>query len=273
MADDAPERASRRRLPQAILVLLAAAGYAFYARFGGSIIVAAHASRLPPPLLLALALLGGVASFFTPCSIVLAPTFLTMAGSGVEGRRPPVARTLWLALGILVFYAAVGLLVGLVGTAIDGALAALIPVFGVVFLILGALVLTDRGRLAACLGRMNPVLLLEARSRTQPRGGLSLFSFGLAYGAAGHGCSLPIFLGIVLVPLAVGNILWAVLATLLYGGAIAASLVLVVALGRDLMPASGRLWGYRIQEAAGGLFLLTGAYLVLYFLRDVLGIL
>lgn len=262
-----PQR--RSPLPLFILGLLALAGYALYAYFGVPIVQAAHGPVVPLPLLLGLAMVGGTASFFTPCSLVFAPTFLVMMGSAEESRSGLIGRGLWVASGILLFYALLGVALGLVGLAITGVLFALIPIMGVVFLVLGILVLTGRAGFLERLARFNPALApYERASSAPPAKPGPLFSLGLLYGAAAHGCSLPIFLGIVLVPLAVGNVTVAALTVLVYGAALALFLVVTVALGRQAMPAKGRLWGQKIQEAAGWLFAFMGAYLVLYFVTE-----
>ena len=251
------------------LGLVAVAGFLLYALFGGAIVRAAQGALVPLPLLLGLAVVGGTASFFTPCSIVFAPTFLVMVGSAEDSRRKLFGRALWVACGIVLFYALLGLVVGLVGAAIDGVLFYLIPILGVAFLVLGVLILTGRTGFIERLARLNPALdSYERASASRPARSSSLLSLGVLYGAAAHGCSLPIFLGIVLVPLVAGNILAAALTIVVYGAALALFLLLTVALGRQAMPAKGRLWGQKIQQASGWLFAFIGMYLVLYFITS-----
>jgi len=258
------------RVPTALigLGLVAAAGYVLYARFGAAIVQAAH-GVIALPVLLGLAVVGGAASFFSPCSIVFAPTFLMVTGSAEDSRRSLIGRAAWVALGIVAFYGVVGWMVGLVGAAVYGALAYLIPALGVVFLWLGASVLAGRTGVFDRLGRMNPALLgYESASGSQPGGRKSLFGVGVLYGAGAHGCSLPIFLGIVLAPLAAGNIGAAILTILVYGLSLAAFLLLTVTLGRQAMPVKGHLWGEQAQRASGWMFALIGLYLLVYFAKD-----
>lgn len=259
-----PASAPRRALRLSVygLALLFLAGYVFYARFASAITGAASGPHVALSLLVGAAVLGGVASFFSPCSIVFAPSLLLTTGKE-GGRTSPVGRALLVGIGILAFYGAAGTAVGVFGELAYPIMAWLIPIFGLLFLGLGALVLTGRGAFA---GRF---FSLRAASPVAPDRPLPLVGYGLVYGAAAHGCSLPIFLGILLTPLAAGDPSMTVLVTLVYGAAMTLSLTGVAVWGRDfVMPTGGRLWGYRIHEAMGVLFLLMGGYLVVYFLRN-----
>jgi hypothetical protein len=142
--------------------------------------------------------------------------------------------------GMLAFYAALGLAVAWAGSAVDRVMAYLIPTLGAAFLVAGALILTGRAGIMDRLARLNPALGAYERAASTPS---PLFSLGLLYGAGGHGCSLPIFLGIRLVPLASGAPSRAAVTVLAYGVALALCLLLTVAIGREAMPLRGRLWG------------------------------
>ena len=96
----------------------------------------------------------------------------------------------------------------------------------------------------------------------------ALVTYGAAYGAAAHTCTLPIFLGIVLLPLGAGNYVLAGFAVLLYGVAIAALLLVMAYLGQSVLLQIRRFIGRRLQQLTGVLFLLTAAYLLHYFWID-----
>lgn len=255
-----------RRTLVALLVLVIG-GYLVYNRFGGSVVAAGQRAVLPLPVLLGLGVAGGIASFFSPCSIVFAPTFLMVAGSAEDSRRRVMGSAVWVALGILVFYAVLSLALGGLGAAVTRVMGYMIPVLGVAFLAMGALTLTGRTGFMDRIARLNPALgACERAAPSVPRRqASSLFSVGLLYGAGAHGCSLPIFLGIILVPLATGDVPRTVWTVLAYGVAIALSLLATVAVGRSVMPARGRLWGEAGQIAAGWLFTVIGGYELVYF--------
>lgn len=138
-----------------------------------------------------------------------------------------MARGALVGSGMLALYLALGLALGAVGTVLTPVMGWLIPVFGVAFIALGASVVTGR---AGALQRFLPwATLLSGEPHDRPG---SLIGFGVVYGAAAHGCSLPIFLGIVLAPLATGNVAAAVIVTLVYGATLTACLLVGTAARR-----------------------------------------
>ena len=94
-----------------------------------------------------------------------------------------------------------------------------------------------------------------------------LISFGFAYGAASHTCSLPIFLGILLLPLVAGNYGLAMLSVLVYGLAIASLVVVMMLLGQRVF-ATLRRTGMWLMRATALLFIGTGGFLVYYFTQN-----
>lgn len=255
-----------------ILVLLFVAGSFLYTRVGGVLFRQTHIGRVPTPLLLGLAIIGGAASFFSPCSIAITPSFLTyfVSGDGAGARRDLLQGSTLVASGIVSFYVLAGLLVGLVGVVVYNVLIYLLPVVGIAFFGLGVLVLTGRGDVLSGFQKWNPIKPYYERSLGDPTAKRSreLFAFGAAYGAASHTCTLPIFLGIVLVPLAVGNYGVAAVTTFLYGLALAMLLVVMAFLGQGVLLRLRRAWGKGLQWATGGLFLVTALYLFYYFAQN-----
>lgn len=257
----------------AALLLLGGAGYLLYLHTG-SILQRGH--TLPPLLILALALIGGAASFFSPCGIAITPAFLAY----LSAKKPPddetpilsgplVHAALLVASGIVLFYAAAGSLVGLVGNIAYNYLIYFVPVVGLAFLALGALILLGRIRRLAFVERWNPMNRVYARQevRTSVAGmprKRTLFAFGFAYGAASHTCSLPIFLGILLVPLVAGNYPLAALSIFVYGLAMAVLVVVMMVLGQRVFT-SLRRWGQTLMRVSAVLFIATGAFLFVYF--------
>lgn len=253
---------------------LAALGVGMF--FGGGIYLSlhvggqllAHLSGLPPVWLLGLALLGGTASFFSPCGLALTPAFLgyLIIGRGrpEEGaaRRTLVQGSRWLAAGILSFYVAVGLVVAFVGSVLDHELLYLNLLVGVAMLGLGAAILSRRrlGPLEARLAWAG-----VGRRSAEPMRAAALYQLGWLYGVASQTCAVPIFVGIVLVPLAAGTYWLGAATTALYGAAIAGLLVALVALGGQTL--LGR-WQARVgpwlQRGTGILFGLTGVLLLVY---------
>lgn len=260
----------------ATLLLMGAAGYELYLHAGSLL---QQGRTLPPVLILGLALVGGAASFFSPCSIAVTPAFLayltagTPPGKDARSFSPSLVFGAGLvALGIVVFYAIAGAIIGLVGNFAYNYLIYFIPVVGVAFVLLGAVILLERTGLLAFVARWNPMNQHYARQETAPQvgrtpGKRTLVSFGFAYGAASHTCSLPIFLGILLLPLVAGNYALAMLSVLAYGLAIASLVVVMMLLGQRVFAALRRS-GAWLMRATALLFIGTGAFLFYYFAQN-----
>lgn len=279
MHQTSPPRSSRNgwiiaAIAAAGLLLLSVAGYLLYVH-AGSILERGRA--LPPLLILGLALIGGAASFFSPCSIAITPAFLAYLATGTlpdrETRvlsRSLIRAALLVASGIVVFYAVAGSIVGLVGSVAYNYLIYFIPVVGLAFLLLGALILLGHTGGLGFIQRWNPMNRLYARQEaagpaagTPPRRG-TFIGFGFAYAAASHTCSLPIFLGILLVPLVAGNYPLAALSVFVYGFSIALLVVMMMVLGQRVFAALRSL-GPWLMHLTGALFIGTAAFLFIYF--------
>jgi cytochrome c biogenesis protein CcdA len=255
------------------LLVLFAGGYVAYLHAGA---LFASTRTLPPVLLLALALVGGAASFFSPCSIAITPAFLTYLVSGTlpdDSASLPRAKLRWvaieIAIGIVVFYAIAAAILGVIGNVVYNFLIYLLPLVGAVFVALGALMFFGRAGWLSAVARVNPMNRLYARYETpaKNRGALSTLGFGFAYGATSHTCSLPIFLGILVVPLVAGNYALAAASVLLYGAAIAALVIVMMLLGQRVF-AAWRRYGARLMRLTALLFVATGGFLFFYFAQS-----
>jgi cytochrome c-type biogenesis protein len=258
------------------LILIGVAGYFLYLHAGT---LFEQGQTLPPLLILGLALIGGAASFFSPCGIAITPAFLTYLSVGEPPAKdaPVLSRSLvvsagMVALGIVVFYSIAGLVIGTVGNIAYNYLIYFIPVVGTVFILLGVMMILGRSGMLSFVQRWNPMNRQYARGETQPvSGGNSgkrmLFSFGFAYGAASHTCSLPIFLGVLLLPLVAGNYLLAMLSVFLYGFAIALLVVVMMLLGQRFFVTLRRT-GARLMQVTAVLFIGTGGFLFYYFVQN-----
>jgi len=255
------------------LLLMGVAGYFLYLHAGT---ILQKGQTLPPLLILALALIGGAASFFSPCSIAITPAFLAYLTVGTPPKkdtrilsRPLVFAAGLVALGIVAFYSAAGTVIAMVGSIAYNYLIYFIPVVGAVFILLGALILLGRTGMLAFVERWNPMNRLYARQEvgtpaTGPASKRTLISFGFAYGAASHTCSLPIFLGILLLPLVAGNYPLAALSVFAYGFAIAFLVVVMMVLGHRVFSALRRM-GSWLMYITAVLFIGTGVFLFYYF--------
>lgn len=258
------------------LILIFVGGYYLYVHVAGRLF--AHASTLPPTLMLALALVGGSASFFSPCSLALTPGYLSYmaGGSADETDKEPriLLRSVMTALGIVTFFSVAGTLISWLGAVVYNYLIYLIPIVAVIFLGLGCLIVAGKTASFGVAGEINPANRWWERIAQRPRQGRAIqsnwtwYRFGIAYGAASHTCTMPIFLGIVLTPVAAGSYLIAGADTVLYGGAIASLLVIMAFIGQGATSRLRNLLGTSLQKVTGSLFLLSGLYLVYYFFQN-----
>ena len=171
--------------------------------------------------LYALALVAGVARFFSPCAFPLLPGYLSayyLAGHKEHGDRPAASRGLGLglaaALGVISFSLILGLIIAALGTGVGQSLSIsgaepsqLVRVFrGVVGLVLLTLGI---GQLFGW--NIKPKFVDAFTYRTRPRreGGRgparSLYLYGLGYSAAGIGCTGPILAGLMVFALSSGG--------------------------------------------------------------------
>ncbi len=214
---------------------------------------------------ISIALAAGGLAVVNPCGFPLLPAFLSFY-LGAEERRLPRAPTRLLqglAVGALVaagfvgFFTAVGLPISY-GV---GALADAVPWLG---LATGTL-LALAGLAALAGARVSLPVHLRVPARRERRAGAMLL-FGVAYGAASLGCTLPIFLALVGASLGAAKLA----VFLAYGVGMALVLMALsvgVALAREgaarairpLLPHVGRL--------AGLLLAASGGYLVYYWAR------
>ena len=144
---------------------------------------------------------AATASFFSPCSFTVLPSYLAFAGSGAESRgdhrfRRALGSGLAAALGVVTTVAVLGLIIAALGTGIGGNLAvtasdptapaqALRIVIGTFVLSMGLLHNTGQSHRIPLVGRLSSWAI-----RAQGEGGPSLrsmYGFGAGYVVVGVG--------------------------------------------------------------------------------------
>jgi cytochrome c-type biogenesis protein len=216
--------------------------------------------------------LGAVAAF-NPCGFALVPAYLglylrdDLTRTGLAAR---VSRSVAVAAVVGASFTA---LFGAVGAIFDVASAPIVRSLpwiglgvGVLLTATGGLVLSGRHiapslpqRVAAAIGR--------GAGATGLRG---YAAFGVAYGAASLGCTLPLFLALLGTATTTSRLYGAsVIAFVLYGAGMAAALgVLTVVAGVVSLGILQRLRGFVriVTSLSAALLLLSGAYVVYYWL-------
>ena len=218
---------------------------------------------------LSIAFTAGGLAVVNPCGFPLLPAFLSFYLGADEERLPPAPTRLVqglfvgasVALGQLALFTIVGLPVSLGVGAIADAVPWVGLATGAVLVLLGLAVLAGR----------QVRLAVDPRAAVRPERRLSaMVLFGVAYGAASLGCTLPIFLALVGASLSANKLA----AFVAYGAGMAVVLMaLAVAIAcarqglatrlRPALPYVGRL--------AGILLSASGAYLVYYWARIQFG--
>jgi cytochrome c-type biogenesis protein len=222
-----------------------------------------------PTVPLSVALAAGALVALNPCSVPLLPAFLSYY-LGVGSEALPRARTgllqgllvgALLTLGVVGVFIVIGLPLVYGSSRITDAVPWLGLAAGVAAILAGGLALAGRSSIAISL----PAGLAGTSQRW-----LRPLVFGVGYGVASLGCSLPVFLAFLASSLSVrgSSDALAVLAAYIAGIAITILALLVVAtLLRERVV--GRLGptAASLHRASGLLLVLAGAYLTYFWAR------
>jgi cytochrome c-type biogenesis protein len=216
--------------------------------------------------------LGAVAAF-NPCGFALVPAYLglylrddvTRSGLGARLSRS-VAVAVVVGATFTVLFGAVGAVFEIGSAPIVRSLPWVGLGVGVVLVLTGGLVLSGRH-----IGTGVPQRLATRIGKGASTSGLRGYAaFGLAYGAASLGCTLPLFLALMGTATATSRLYGAaVLAFVLYGAAMAASLAvltLVAGLVSFGIFERARSFVRIVTPLSAGLLLLSGAYVIYYWL-------
>ena len=215
----------------------------------------------------------GMAAAVNPCGFALLPTYLGLyLGSAAGERRAwpaQVGRALLVSAAMTTSFVAVfgaaGLLVGAAGAAVGSLLPWLSVLVGLLLVLAGGRLLAGGSLTAPPAER-----LADALGGTAGRAGLLGYAaYGLAFAFSSLGCTLPLFLAVVGATFARGGLAAGLGQLVLYavGMAVVVSVltILVALLGRGVL-ARVRGAGRVLQPVGAVLLLLTGGYIVSYWL-------
>lgn len=225
----------------------------------------------------ALALMGGVASFFSPCSFPLLPSYIAYyirpdkesekskgekEGSGsISG----ISMGIQAAFGIVLVFGVVGGIAVAGGSWISDYLPYLEPVVGVVVLILGAIMLTDidlGSKIKLLTYRLKKGLgISQDRQASDP----SPFFYGVGYGTTSAGCTAPVFIAVVLSSWLSKGTYGAIIVLLIYLSTMAALMIvfsLLTVYFRDKIIGNMTKAVRWVNKAAAVILMAAGAYLI-----------
>ena len=216
---------------------------------------------------------AGMVAAVNPCGFAMLPAYLSLYLGAEEddfAKRSSVARMLRALLvgatvssGFILLFGLAGIVISAGGNALLGAMPWVGILIGGALVPLGLWVLVGRGvylggfeRFASRIGDPSAVSV---------RG---LFLFGLAYGAASLGCTLPVFLVVVGSGIAAGGFLAGAGQFLGYGLGMASVLValtLALAFFKQGLVARIRKAVPYVRLASAVLLVLAGVYTILYW--------
>ncbi len=279
MATETSERAetgaeidrTRPRVPPGVTVAASLAGLVLLAVVGwvawnqGTLAGLRLVEFDSPLTLAAFGFVAGIGAFFAPCAFALFPAYisyyLTTAGNSRETPGRALALGLTCAAGSAVFFALAGLAIALMGGVISRYLIAMKPVIAIGVALLGLGLVADirLPSIALPLGRVG--------GRLPPAAGLFLYGFG--YALASTGCTLPIYVSIIVLPLTSG-FAGAALVTFTSFASAMALMMLLTSLLVGLAKASvlrrlqaSTVW---IKRVSGAVLIVAGLYLGYYYI-------
>lgn len=215
--------------------------------------------------LISWAFAAGAVATVNPCGIAMLPAYISYYLGRDEGPAHPgrgLQAGLLLSAGTIGVFSAMGLIVAGVGTAI----ARFIPWLT----LLVALLLLTAG-VATLLGRAPSLSIGKPRFSSDAASSRGFITFGVGYGLASLGCTLPIFM-IVVSSVFSATFLSGLLAFIAYGagmGLVLTGISLAVALGKTAVLRWLRAVGPALKYIGGLGLLVAGGYLITYNLRGL----
>jgi len=228
--------------------------------------------------LLAYSFLAGMAATVNPCGFVMLPGLVSFY-LGVQDGRAPTGETVWVrragrgvAFG-LAATAAFVLLFGVVGLAISAGAQAVASFFPLVGLLVG-IALVATGIWLLLTRRALGLAAVHKLHVPQGSGLRGVFLYGLAYGLASLGCTLPIFLVVVGSAIAAGGIAGAALRFVAYGlgmGAVLMAVSVATMLSKTAVVGLFRSAMPHVERLGAVLLIGVGVYVAHYWWPFVSG--
>lgn len=243
--------------------------------YGTLVPQAAGIGQLGVVAVLGFAFVAGIVAFFAPCPFAVFPAYIAYFLNTEENHQAQrtgrnLAHAFYtgivVSLGIFVFYLVTGIILALFGTALASYVNWLKLAIVPIFFIAGWMLLAGKSFGTKQLNA------LSARVGTYAKGGrhaTNMFLYGVVYGIAAAACHLPILIVLALIPILAGSF-WIGLATFVMY-ALGASLLLIIFTvlanyKRSWLISNLGLHGERVKKAAGSIFILTGIYLISFYI-------
>lgn len=217
----------------------------------------------------------GMFAAVNPCGFALLPAYLGfyMGDRDTSGSDKSLGWNLLRAaqvsvmvtLGFVLLFGVIGLVLSLISSAI----ASLFPLVG---LLVGIALVIFGGRLlggGSFHSSLADRLAQRAGSRARQISSRGYLAYGVAYGAASLGCTLPLFMVVVVFPLTQGGFGTGMLQFLLYAlgmGSVVTALTLSTAFMKKAAVSRVAVLGRWMQVLSPVLLLVAGSYVIYYWL-------
>ncbi len=199
-----------------IVLAVALSGFALWNNF--IIPSLGNLSNLSLILIIGIAFLAGVVSFFSPCGLALLPTVfsynLRNFSSGEVTKTKVLSVGLYSSIGILSFYALIGLIFSLLGSVFFPYLKTLQYVFAAIIIALGIVMVKN---ISIRFPFQKTISSAFAGKVYESVGFKNYYLFGFGYGLAIMGCVAPIVSALLIFPFIVGNFSLGISAFVSYG--------------------------------------------------------
>ncbi|MGH2808433.1 MAG: cytochrome c biogenesis CcdA family protein [Actinomycetota bacterium] len=216
-----------------------------------------------------IALVAGGLSTVNPCGFALLPAFLSFYVGADEDRLPSAPTRMLQALmvgalvsaGFLTVFISLAIPLSYGAARLTGAIPWAGMVIGVALVIAGGMLLAGSH---LSVSFPNPVRVKrDRRLRT-------MYLFGIGYGIASLGCTLPVFLAVVGASLSSGETLTAVGVVTAYGAGMSI-IMMALSMGAGLLrqglASNLKRLVPHMHRISGGLLIVTGVYLAYYWIR------
>ncbi|RLF31640.1 MAG: hypothetical protein DRN07_06760 [Thermoplasmata archaeon] len=166
------------------------------------------------------------------------------------------------ALGILVFYTLIGIFIIFAGNKIKSYIPLFEPVVGAILIVLGILMIAEISVFNKLSFRVTGKL-----SKLSEKARFALFLYGIIYGAAAAGCTMPVFISIILIAISTGGFLLGLSLFLLYVLGMMGLMIfvtLLIALSAETFIKKLRNLTHYIEKIGGVVLVIAGVFIIYY---------
>lgn len=255
----------------AIIILVVILGFKVF--YGIVVPYAQVVTHLGIFAILGFAFIAGVAAFFSPCPFAVFPAYiayyLNSETKETDEKKNKFSHEVKIgsivSLGIFSFYFVVGIILAIFGTVLasytNWLKLAIIPLF----FIFGAMLIVGKSFGTSKLDILTNTVAKRAKGGKHF---LNMYLYGVVYGIAAAACHLPILLVLALTPILAGNFITGLATFVVYAfGASVLLIAFTVLAGRKkkFIIKNLGLYGERIKRVFGAIFILTGIYLIGFY--------